>query len=152
MNLLFDTNIILHIIRSKDYKGVIEFLNPQNRSIYVSVASEAEIRSIAKRSNWGTLRLEKLDNFLDVVTVVEINHQYISSYVEIDTYSQKSNFSFTEYGFPTPRNMGKNDLWIASLAGLLGLQLVTTDDDFDHLNGIFFEVRKISPTEFFSFF
>jgi tRNA(fMet)-specific endonuclease VapC len=42
--------------------------------------------------------------------------------------------------------MGKNDLWIASLAAVLGLQLVTTDGDFDHLNGVFFDVQKLTPT------
>jgi tRNA(fMet)-specific endonuclease VapC len=44
--------------------------------------------------------------------------------------------------------MGKNDLWIASVAAILNLQLITTDNDFDHLNGVFFEVRKINPAEF----
>jgi tRNA(fMet)-specific endonuclease VapC len=48
--------------------------------------------------------------------------------------------------------MGKNDLWIASLAALLGLKLVTTDSDFDHLHKVFFEVRKINPEEFIQFF
>ncbi|GAA4778370.1 hypothetical protein GCM10023231_01150 [Olivibacter ginsenosidimutans] len=43
MNLLFDTNILLAIVRSKDYDGIINFLNPDNRLIYVSVVSEAEI-------------------------------------------------------------------------------------------------------------
>ncbi|WP_224751124.1 PIN domain-containing protein [Mucilaginibacter pankratovii] len=43
--------------------------------------------------------------------------------------------------------MGKNDLWIASTAALLGLTLVTTDNDFDHLNNVFFDVRKIKPVE-----
>ena len=44
--------------------------------------------------------------------------------------------------------MGKNDLWIASLAAMLNLQLITTDNDFDHLNGVFFKVRKIREVEF----
>jgi len=48
--------------------------------------------------------------------------------------------------------MGKNDLWIASLAGLPDLQLVTTDSDFDHLNGVFFEVRKIELNQLSDFF
>lgn len=152
MHLLFDTNILLAIVRSRNYAGVINFLNPENRLVYVSVASEAEIKSIAKRSDWGQARIEKLDNFLDATITVEINHQYINSYVEIDTYSQRRNPLFGEYNFLTPRNMGKNDLWIASLAGLLDLQLVTTDSDFDHLNGVFFEVRKIELNQLADFF
>jgi tRNA(fMet)-specific endonuclease VapC len=41
--------------------------------------------------------------------------------------------------------MGKNDLWIASTAALLGLTLVTTDKDFDHLHLVFMEVKRITP-------
>jgi tRNA(fMet)-specific endonuclease VapC len=152
MHLLFDTNILLAIVRSKNYAGIINFLNPENKLVYVSVACEAEIKSIARRSNWGQGRIEKLDNFLDATITVEINHHYINGYVEIDTYSQRRNPLFGEYNFPTPRNMGKNDLWIASLAGLLDLRLVTTDEDFDHLNNVFFEVRKIEPNQLADFF
>jgi len=43
--------------------------------------------------------------------------------------------------------MGKNDLWIALTAALLGLTLITTDADFDHLNGSFFDVRKIDTID-----
>ncbi len=63
MHLLFDTNILLAIVRSKNYAGIINFLNPENKLVYVSVACEAEIKSIARRSNWGQGRIEKLDNF-----------------------------------------------------------------------------------------
>lgn len=48
--------------------------------------------------------------------------------------------------------MGKNDLWIASLAALLSLKLVTTDADFDHLNQVFLQVEKIAPNKFKPFF
>lgn len=152
MNLLFDTNILLALIRCKDFEGLINFLNPDNSLIYLSVASEAEIKSIAKRRNWGTARIEKLDNLLDAISIVEINHLYINTYVEIDTYSQMSNPDFGPYSFTTPRNMGKNDLWIASLAGLMGLQLVTTDTDFDHLNELFFQVRRIGVEDLRRYF
>ena len=152
MNLLFDTNILLALIRCNDYEGLINFLNPDNRLVYISVASEAEVKSIVKRNNWGTARIEKLENLLDALVIFEINHLYINTYVEIDSYSQLSNPDFKTYSFNTPRNMGKNDLWIASLAGLMGLQLVTTDTDFDHLNEVFFEVRKILPSDLKRYF
>ena len=31
--------------------------------------------------------------------------------------------------------MGKNDLWIAAVAKVLAIPLITTDGDFDHLDG-----------------
>ena len=41
------------------------------------------------------------------------------------------------------RNMGKNDIWIAATAAVIGAKLITIDNDFDHLNGAFLEVIKI---------
>ena len=152
MNLLLDTNIILHIVRSRDFEGVIHFLNPEDSPVFLSIVSEAEIKSLALRNNWGANRRIILDNFLDQVNIVEINQSYVNIYAEIDAYSQRTNPSFDRYGFETPRNMGKNDLWIASLSALLSLRLITTDNDFDHLHDVFFEVRKINSFDFQPFF
>lgn len=152
MNLLFDTNILLTIVRASDYAGLIHFLNPHNSPVFVSVASEAEIKSLAIQNNWGINRCNRLNNFLDQTNIVEINQLNVNPYVEIDTYSQKKNPRYINYPFETHRNMGKNDLWIASLATLLGLQLITTDADFDHLHQVFLEVRRINRLDFVRFF
>lgn len=145
MNLLFDTNIILTLIRSNNYDNIIGSINPENVPVYISVVSEAEIKSIAIQNNWGINRRNKLNLFLDNVNIVEISQIFVNTYTEIDSYSQCRNPAFSDYPFSSHRNMGKNDLWIASLAALLGLQLVTTDGDFDHLNGVFFDVQKLTP-------
>jgi tRNA(fMet)-specific endonuclease VapC len=47
MNLIFDTNIILGIVRSNRTNELLEILNPENKQIFSSVITEAEIRSIA---------------------------------------------------------------------------------------------------------
>ncbi len=39
--------------------------------------------------------------------------------------------------------MGKNDLWIAATAYVTGASLMTTDGDFDHLNGVYLDLIKI---------
>jgi tRNA(fMet)-specific endonuclease VapC len=116
------------------------------------VVSEAEIRSLAIRNKWGAARYQLMENFLGTVNIVEITQLYVNAYSQIDAYSQRLNPGFDQYPSDTPRNMGKNDLWIASLAALLGLELVTTDADFDHLHNVFFQVRKISPGDFQRFF
>jgi len=41
------------------------------------------------------------------------------------------------------RRMGKNDLWIAAVASVQGAVIVTTDEDFDHLNPAFVKVERI---------
>jgi tRNA(fMet)-specific endonuclease VapC len=152
MNLLLDTNILLFISRTRDRDNFVDFINPDNLTLYLSVASEAEIKSLALKNNWGDKRAGILHDFLDQINIVEISQSYVDIYAEIDAYSQRLNPNFKEYPFDTPRNMGKNDLWIASLAALLGLELVTTDGDFDHLHNVFFPVRKIIPEDFRKFF
>jgi predicted nucleic acid-binding protein len=41
------------------------------------------------------------------------------------------------------RKMGKNDLWIAATAYSINGTLMTTDGDFDHLNGTLLDVIKV---------
>ena len=152
MNLLLDTNICLALLRSEDYNGMIDFINPGNALMYVSIVSEAELKSIALQNNWNRKRYLHLENFLESISIVEIYQSSVNTYTEIDAFSQRKNLSFKSYSFDTPRNMGKNDLWIASLGVLLGLQLITTDADFNHLNGTFLSVRMIATDELKPFF
>jgi tRNA(fMet)-specific endonuclease VapC len=152
MNLLLDTNIILYVTKTNDFSKTLRFINPERAILYVSIVSEAEIRSLALKNKWGTKRLDYLNEFLDKCSIVMVNEPLVNNYVEIESYSQRLNPSFKNYPFDTPRNMGKNDLWIASLAAFLGLKLITTDSDFDHLHNIFFEVKRILPTDFVPYF
>jgi tRNA(fMet)-specific endonuclease VapC len=80
--------------------------------------------------------------------IIEVNQNLLNIYAEIDAFSQRRNPSYSEYSFNTPRNMGKNDLWLASIAALLGLKLVTTDSDFNHLHKVFIEVQHMKPELF----
>ena len=64
----------------------------------------------------------------------------------IDSYSQGKNPSIPLPPGLTARNMGKNDLWIAATGSVLDATLLTTDDDFNHLNKIFLEVVRIDQT------
>lgn len=40
------------------------------------------------------------------------------------------------------------NLWIAATAALLGLKLITTDQDFNHLHRVFIEVECLTPESF----
>ncbi len=44
------------------------------------------------------------------------------------------------------RNMGQNDMWIAATAIHTALPLITTDKDFDHLNGQLIQLHWVDPT------
>ena len=90
----------------------------------------------------GAKRISKVENLLSQVIIADINSEdVINRYAEIDAFSQCrldgriSNF--------TARNMGKNDLWIAATASVLDATLLTTDNDFDHLQNEFLQVAKI---------
>ena len=41
------------------------------------------------------------------------------------------------------RKMGKNDLWIAATTAVFNATLLSTDNDFSHLNGQFLYFDKI---------
>lgn len=145
MNLLLDTNILILLAKDHQQK-LIGKINPENRKIFVSVASMGELKSIAMQNGWGEKKWQVINSILDEVIIIEINENLVDTYMQIDAYSQRRNPSFPQYPFATPRNMGKNDLWIASTAALLGLKLVTTDLDFNHLHGVFIDVQTIEIT------
>jgi tRNA(fMet)-specific endonuclease VapC len=152
MNLIFDTNIILAIVRSKKTFELVEYLNPSKNIIFIPVSVEAEAKSIALQNNWGKQKIEKLEYFINLFTFLEVNKSLVNPYIEVDSFSQRKNPSFEIYKFNTPKNMAKNDLWIAATATFLGLELVTTDTDFAHLHNIFLEVRQIDQAELKKFF
>src|ERR1700710_2700869 len=97
MNILLDTNIALSIIRPKDFPGIIDFINPENSVEYISIVSEAEFKSFALRKKWGANRLISLNDFLDQVNIMNVNQSHLTSYAEIDAYSQRLNPNFENY-------------------------------------------------------
>ncbi|WP_158600204.1 type II toxin-antitoxin system VapC family toxin [Fibrisoma montanum] len=152
MNILLDTNILIFLARDEKHRLLREVVNTTQKTVYVSIVSIAEVRSIAFRNRWSFKKLATFDTIISDAVIIDVSDSLVNSYVEIQAYSQRQSRNFTSYPFDTPRNMGKNDMWIASTAALLGLQLVTTDADFDHLNQVFLDVRRIDPVELRAFF
>jgi tRNA(fMet)-specific endonuclease VapC len=143
---LFDTNILLHYIRQTEIKDLVERdFNPSastNHAV-ISVVSVGEIRSISLQNKWGAKRLLALEDLLSEFIVADINaDDVIKAYALIDAFSQGSMpppFSLNA----TSRNMGKNDLWIAATAYVLGATLLTTDFDFSHLAEKFIRIELL---------
>lgn len=139
MNYLLDTNII--IVYSKD--GAVarrieeEYkLFTTKNSLAVSIVTIAEINSLVHQQGIAGKRRENLNRILENIYKIDISYaDILQKYEEIDAFSQckhqrlVSNF--------TPKNMGKNDLWIAATAAALNVPLVTTDKDFNHLTPSF---------------
>lgn len=145
MAILIDTNIVLAFIRSKAARAIV---NPSSADEYISIVTVGEIRSIAYRNGWGNHKNEQLEQLISQLIILDINNEIlIDRYVQIDAFSQRKHV-FIKPTFNTPRNMGKNDLWIAATASFLEVPLITTDNDFDHLHEVFINLQKVDEKIF----
>lgn len=147
MNWLFDTNILVHFIRSSPIAGkVIDELDPFGavNIPVISVVSYAEILSLVPIFNWGDQKTKQLKNLLSKLLVVPIEAKdIVEAYVEIETYSKGKMISRPLPVGQSAINMGKNDIWIAATARITKSTVVTTDKDFDHLDKVFIDVIKM---------
>lgn len=148
MKFLLDTNIVLQYFRQSPIAERIDQVwNPlapsHQTQPLVSVVTLGELDSLALQNNWGDRRKQDLRSLLAKFIIVDIRVQaIIRRYAEIDAFSQGR-----LVGQPlgvSARNMGKNDLWIAASASVLGAKLLTTDADFGHLNPVFLDVAQVT--------
>jgi tRNA(fMet)-specific endonuclease VapC len=145
---LLDTGILVGYVRGAGYAAYVEkkyqVSQPPNLSL-ISIVSKGEILSLGMQFGWGTAKMASLEQLLRRFPFVDINQQQIiERYADIDAYSQAKHP--TRKASMSPRNMGKNDLWIAATASVLNATLLTTDHHFDHLNGVFLEVLYIDQS------
>lgn len=142
---LLDSNIVLGILREAVWAKMIcdkHNLLALDVIASVSVVTKAELLSLAYQLGWQTKRISRLTELMQQLPIVDINHpDIIQAYAEIDAFSQ-GKLSSRPLG-TSARNMGKNDLWIAATASVAGATLLTTDNDFDHLHGIFLTIEKV---------
>ena len=150
MIFVLDTNILIHLIRQTH--SVQESLNKigvfnRNNYMNISIVSVAELKTFAIRNNWGVSKMKTLNTLVKSLNPIVIDSQNIvDAYVEIDIYSQGKHPTRPLPMGLSSRNMGKNDVWIAATAHFLNATLITTDDDFMHLDSVFFDVKKIVAT------
>jgi predicted nucleic acid-binding protein len=106
------------------------------------VVVEGELESLALQNHWGSAKMIELQHYLLTIHLVDIKvKSIIKRYAEIDTFSQ-GQLRTRSLG-TSARNMGKNDLWIAATASILSIPLMTTDNDFAHLDNVFLNLIKI---------
>jgi len=147
MDFLWDTNILIHQIRqSEEFKlwdNKYNFFSTQNRT-FISIVTVGEISSLAIQRKWGSKKLSNLQEYLNQLVPLQISKRtVIDAYAQIDAYSQGK---LTDKPLPkalSARNMGKNDLWIAATAHVINANLVSTDNDFQHLNGVFLNLINL---------
>lgn len=138
---LLDTNVLLDFAKGTDVAAYTEQtlspFRPSQRS-YISYATLAEIRSLLL-SRYGEKKRSQLNDFfrttLIALPIAKID--VVNEYADIDAYSQMRHPTIPNPDVASAETMGKNDLWIAATASVYGLTLVTSDTDFEHLNGSF---------------
>ncbi len=146
MNYILDTNLILIYLRDNELSRRIEKelnLLSGEHNLIISVVSVGELKSIAKQNKWGKRRLREMINTLSDFLIADLNtEEILERYAEVDAFSQ-GKLQGKKMDF-TSRNMGKNDLWIAATASVYKLELLTTDNDFKHLQGEYLKLRLIN--------
>lgn len=102
------------------------------------------VTSMRGRIGYGEKRIIRLRAFIDALTKFGIDFdEVIRKYAQIDAYSQKKLNPSAPF---TARNMGKNDIWIAATASAFDLVLLTTDQDFAHLEGTCLKLAYVPLT------
>ncbi|MEZ4851334.1 MAG: hypothetical protein R3B93_22510 [Bacteroidia bacterium] len=91
---------------------------------------------------YGQKKKEAFRKLLNNLAILDINiREIIARYAEIDAFSQGKNPS--KPSSFSPRNMGKNDLWIAATSSYCDLEVMTTDQDFNHLDDEYLSLKHI---------
>jgi tRNA(fMet)-specific endonuclease VapC len=138
-----DTGILMGYVRGASYAGYVDKkyapAQPPNLAT-ISVVSVGELYSFALRRKWGKQKQEVLSSLLRSIPATAIRQESIlRMFSEIDAFNLRQHPSK-----PLPSSghtMGDNDIWVAATAAVLKATLMTTDHDFDHLNGVFFRCR-----------
>ncbi len=138
---LLDTNILVHLVRDKELGRRINTAYDLTRTLgtaLISVVTVGELQSFAQQCGWGEEKRKKVADIVGEVVIIDINHQEIlDRYGEIDTFLVKAG-----------RTVGDNDVWIAATASVADATLLTTDKDFDPLDGKFIQRFWIDPGRF----
>jgi tRNA(fMet)-specific endonuclease VapC len=150
MKYVFDTNILIHLLRNSTTWQFIERTYApfdKKNQVFISFVTVAEVLSIARQLGWGQEKIKSLALLFQGIEIVTVssntNDLIVQGYVEIDSFSQGKNRTFLLPQGMSARNMGKNDIWIAATTYALDAKLITTDKDFSHLRQVFFDILFI---------
>ena len=116
--------------------------------VVTSVVCQGEILALAEKRGWGEEKRIELASLLAKVPTVDINKQAIlNAYALIDAWTHgKSVTAPHDASPPKPAvSMGKNDLWIAATAHASKATLLSTDKNFDHLDGVWLKRIYVDP-------
>jgi tRNA(fMet)-specific endonuclease VapC len=139
---VLDTSTLLNLIRGKELGQQIDAAFGLRAAMYrhtISIVTHGEMKVLAERNSWGDQKRGALSFALENLVTVNIDSEsMIDAYVRVEEACRNAHVN--------PRIMGQNDMWIAATALLCDLPIITTDDDFNHLNGRLITVHWVDPT------
>lgn len=113
----------------------------------ISVVTLGELDAFVKKLGIGERKKKRIEYMFSKIARLGLNSkEVIERYGDIDAYSQgklKEN-----RGDFSSRNMGKNDIWIAATASVYDLTLITTDKDFEHLEGEYITLEYVNIEDY----
>ena len=146
---LLDTNILLGLTRKAPWANwAYSHFDLGSPAViyYTSVVCVGELRALAEKFGWGRQNRTRMDSVLKELPVLPIKEpDILTAYALIDAWS--SGRKVTAPGGASPPKpavkMGKNDLWVAATAHASGAILLSTDGDFEHLDGVWFRYEPV---------
>jgi predicted nucleic acid-binding protein len=101
----------------------------------ISIVTAGELRSLTLQYRWGKAKIDQMEFILGYFDEIPIDSPaLVDAYAVIDAHLQLQGHI-----------LGKNDLWIATTAHVLGATLLATDRDFDSLVPAFLARDWIDP-------
>ena len=139
---VLDTSALLNLVRGKELGEQIDRAFGLRAALYrhtVSIVTHGEIKVLAERNSWKDEKKSVLAAALSNLITVNVDSEpIVDAYVRVEEACRSATGS--------ERKMGHNDMWIAATALITGLPLITTDIDFDHLNGRLIQVHWVDPS------
>ena len=136
--LLLDTNVVVQVCRGKETGERIDKaygLRSRPERPLISVITVGECLAFAKHRRWGDAKMATLREMLAEFVVVDIiSRDVLERYAEIHAM-----------GIDSGWNLSDNDTWIAATASVTSAVLLTTDKDFERVDGRLLKHIFISP-------
>jgi tRNA(fMet)-specific endonuclease VapC len=121
-NVLLDTSVVIDLFKGD--QAVLSALE-QQREIYIAAAVLGELYLGAYRSVHAQKKMQQINDFLIMCTVLSVDQNTAEKYAIIKT-------SLLSKGKPIP----ENDIWIAATAMQYNLLLYTMDSHFREIQTI----------------
>lgn len=129
---LLDTVVVLHFVRGNETAKRIDaamHLTSRSERSLISIVTVGEALGFAQYRGWGESKKEQLRALLEQLVPIDINDEIVlEAYAAMHTYLVRKG-----------RKLSDNDIWIAACARASSATLITTDKDFDPLDGEFIQ-------------